>query len=431
MPQASASGLEGAPRGRSGPPGASPPEDALRELLALLEPPDGTGRGWILTYRGSVRAVSPGLARSLGATDPAELEGKPVEALWLDTGAGLPDPAAAGSVECGLRAAGGDTLRVRVASRPLGPAEDALRPGDAVLGGSEGIHRGSADRIWAVEDVTRLRALEHELLETARSLHEVRRELEALRERSRREAEEREELLSVVTHELRTPSTVVAGYTRLLLAEEAGPLSRDQRRFLEQIRKSCGRLDGFLGDLASASRPPADAAELRLGDGPLEPVIREVLGLMRPLAEERGLRLELRVHPDATPARFDRERIEQVLVNLVGNALKYAREGGRVSVETAPRSAAGRATVEVAVSDDGPGVPLADRDRIFQPYVRAAAPGARAPEGLGLGLAICRRLVEAHGGAISVTDPPSGTGSRFVFSLPAAPVAGSRKECRG
>src|SRR5262249_37687257 len=126
---------------------------------------------------------------------------------------------------------------------------------------------------------------------------------------------------------------------------------------------------------------------------------------------ERGL--TLRVALGAGEARCDQRRIEQVLVNLVGNAVKYARAGGVIEITT--RALGPRGGVEVSVGDDGPGIPAPDRERVFEPYVQLG--DRRTAGGVGLGLAICRRLVEAHGGRIHVEERAGG-GCQFVFTLP-------------
>ena len=110
---------------------------------------------------------------------------------------------------------------------------------------------------------------------------------------------------------------------------------------------------------------------------------------------------------------------------MLGNAIKYAKSGGSVLIETRLLRGGDLCFVEISVTDDGPGVACADRDRIFEPYVRG--PRRREASGLGLGLAICKRIVEAHGGSISVTDP-SGGGSRFAFTLPFVQSNGAGKE---
>jgi signal transduction histidine kinase len=120
-------------------------------------------------------------------------------------------------------------------------------------------------------------------------------------------------------------------------------------------------------------------------------------------------------------------RVEQVLTNLIENAIKHAPPGGVIEVASRrlPPTHEGRPFVEVAVSDEGPGVSEADRERIFEAYVQACEQSRAG--GLGLGLAVCKRLVEAHGGSIAVTERPGG-GSRFVFTLPAADASAAHAE---
>ena len=280
---------------------------------------------------------------------------------------------------------------------------------------------------WLVEDVTHVRRIERELLRAGRELSQAHRECEALRERLRSERAEREELLSVVSHELRTPVTVIGGYNRLLLAGDVGPLSEEQRRFLEESRKSCERLDRFIGNLIEASRADKGAHVLELGSGPIEPVIEGVAQMFRALLEERGIALRLERASESCHARFDRLRLEQILTNLIANAIKFGRCGGRIDIRArrvAGPGAEDPCRIEIEVADDGPGVPTADRERIFEPYVQVADESRGG--GLGLGLAICKRLVEAHGGEIGV-DEREGGGSRFRFTLPASAAAAKRR----
>jgi signal transduction histidine kinase len=316
--------------------------------------------------------------------------------------------------------------------RPGGPPVDChlLRPGDE----SREVECRRVERLadaegetWLVEDLTHLRRIERELLRTGRELSQAHRESEALRERLRSERAEREELLSVVSHELRTPVTVIGGYNRLLLAGDVGPLSEEQRRFLEESRKSCERLDRFIGNLIEASRADKGAHVLELGHGPVEPVIEGVAGMFGAVLEERGIALRLVGEPGPCRARFDRLRLEQILTNLIANAIKFGRCGGRIDIRTRRVAGVDEHTgfVEIEVSDDGPGVPLADRERIFEPYVQAADESRGG--GLGLGLAICKRLVEAHGGEIRVSQREGG-GSCFAFTLPNAEVPGAAGE---
>ncbi len=330
----------------------------------------------------------------------AEIVNRPVEAL-----AGLaPD----GLFEDGKPLQEGEAERAL--AEPAGHATVAVR----FAGHSE-----DGTGLWLFEDRTRLRRLEAEVMETNRALHEVRLEQERLREQARRESEELDEVLEVVAHELRTPVTVLGGYHRLLLSERAGSVNAEQREFLEESLRSCQRMSGFIRTLIQSARDGSGDAALEAREGPLDATIDAVLVGLRPLLDDKQISLRVdfgAAGAEATRARFDPLRIEQVLANLVENAARFVSEHGRVELSLREVELGGRPFVEISVADDGPGVTPADRERIFERYVR----GQDQRRGsLGLGLAICKRLVEAHGGVIGVTEREGG-GSRFWFTLPAA-----------
>ena len=247
----------------------------------------------------------------------------------------------------------------------------------------------------------------------SRDLEETRREIERLRAQISCEAAERAQLLCVVSHELRTPVTVIRGYNNLLLTLEAGPLTQQQRDFLEQSNRSCERLNRFLGDLFGACGEASGSDLPDLQHASLERLLVDVTALLRPLLDERDVVVELHIDRDASSAYFDPCRIEQVLTNLLTNAIRYSKPGTSVCVQSRSIPAENHRLIEVSVIDTGPGVAPEDRERIFEPYVRA---DDGSSGGLGLGLAICRRIVAAHGGSISVGDEP-GRGSRFSFTL--------------
>ncbi|MCP3985442.1 MAG: hypothetical protein GY723_13715 [bacterium] len=253
----------------------------------------------------------------------------------------------------------------------------------------------------------------------ATELARVRREMEDLRLHLIRESQQRDELLTIVSHELRTPITVIDGFNKLLLSEQSGPLTDEQRRFLEESRKSCRRLNLFVANLLEKERLRVGESAPHLAINSLRTLLEGVATFLAPLMAESDQKLEIEVAPDAETACFDPMSIEQVLVNLIGNGFKYGRRGGTLRVEC-QQLGGDPAYVEVAVLDDGPGVPEEERERIFEPYVRREE--HLGSGGLGLGLAICRRIMASHRGSISVGDAPGG-GSRFAFSLPIAPVA--------
>lgn len=238
------------------------------------------------------------------------------------------------------------------------------------------------------------------------------RQVESLRERLRNERAEQAHMFAVVSHELRTPITVLGGYVRLLLREEAGPLAEEQRRFLEQAERACEKLVAFVERMLVATGARACGGSLEVRSSPLGPVFAEIADSYREVLSARDLYLEDAIDPSHV-ARFDHDAVERVLANLIDNATRFAER--RITVATCRLRCQGRRFIEVTVADDGPGICAADRERIFAPYVRGE--GAR-PEGLGLGLALCRGFVEAHGGRIGVADNHGG-GSRFSFTLPA------------
>jgi signal transduction histidine kinase len=374
---------------------AEEPLDPRLQQLAAAVP-----QGVLLLREGRVVWANERLIELAGRR--ADVCGAALSELLEDAGGGLPHPGGDRVVECALRRPSGDR-RVLV-------CRCAWDEGDGQPGA------------WVIEDVTRLRSLESEVLHAGQESSKLNRELESLRERLRAERGEREELLAVVSHELRTPLTVISGYSRLVLSEEAGPLNEDQRRFLDESRKACERLDRFVRNLLEASRASKGHEVLEVCTESLEPVIDGVAEMFRPMLEEHQVDLALDIGPAAGRVRFDRARVEQILTNLVGNAIRYAPPGGHIKVSVhaleAPNGASEQRFVEVSVSDDGPGIPAQDRERIFRPYVQAGD-DSRAG-GLGLGLAICKRLVKAHGGCIGVGDREGG-GSRFFFTLPAPP----------
>lgn len=360
---------------------------------------DATSEGLARVEQGRIAWANASLARLAGVAAADDLIGVPLAELLPDfAGPARPRRGLAGAPRRSRLARRGGELRTIV-------VEVAVEPGS----GDELVLR--------VRDATELHTLESEVLRTGRALHEANRELAALRERLRSESAAREELLTVVSHELRTPCTVIQGYNRLLLSGRFGALSDKQRHFLEESQKSCQRLNAFIGNLLAAARGGlAVIGPLEVADAPVAPLVEGVVRHLAPLLEEHRLRIELALAAEAPRARCDPPRVEQVLVNLIGNALKFAPAGSVVEVASRLVEHGGRCFVEIAVLDAGPGVDARDRERIFEPYVQAGE--SRKAGGLGLGLAICRRIVEAHGGRIGV-EPRAGGGSRFAFTLPA------------
>jgi signal transduction histidine kinase len=221
----------------------------------------------------------------------------------------------------------------------------------------------------------------------------------------------REDFLAIASHDLRNPLAVVLMNAKLLLARVPEAQSNvSLRKGLEAIQRAAERMDRLIGDLLQAAiieaghlvveRQAADVAEL----------VRQAAESMRPLAEQKSLRLEIEVPPRPLCVECDRERIHQVFSNLMGNAIKFTEAGGLLRI----RAEAFERSVLFSVSDTGEGIPDEDLPHLFDRYWQAARTDRR---GIGLGLFISKAIIEAHGGALSVQSQ-LGTGSTFTFSLP-------------
>ncbi len=229
----------------------------------------------------------------------------------------------------------------------------------------------------------------------------------------------RAELVNLVCHELRTPITVISGFSRLLQNEVPGTLNEQQHRFVGEGLKACRRLDQFVGDLLEARPGAGTPFEVVVEEADLHETIEGQLESLAPLLEEQGMKVEMNLRSMEPTFRFDTRRIEQVITNLMTNAIRYGRSAGIIRLGTRACTVdldnASVTGVEVSVEDDGPGIPEADREWLFAPYVRGEQGMSTA--GLGIGLAISRCIIEAHAGRIWVEASELG-GARFVFNLP-------------
>ena len=227
--------------------------------------------------------------------------------------------------------------------------------------------------------------------------------------RLRRFEELSNDLVATVAHELRTPLTSLRMAVHLLAEQVVGPLTDKQGDLVFAAREDCDRLQAIVDELLDLSRIEADRIELRLAPLDPEDLVGAALDAQRSAAATRGVELRSEVLPDTPPITADRERILLVLTNLIGNAIRYAPSASAVTVRAAPRDGG----LRIEVSDQGPGIPLAQQPTVFDKYVRG--PDA-APGGAGLGLFIAREIVHAHGGTIGIDSTP-GHGATFWFTM--------------
>ena len=221
----------------------------------------------------------------------------------------------------------------------------------------------------------------------------------------------REEFVANVSHELRTPLSLIKGYVETLL-DGARNNPEVAERFLKIIERNAERLDLLIQDLLTISALEAGRVKLNLQTVELRPLAEKVLGDLKPSADNESVTLVNRV-PDLV-ATADVGRLEQVLANLVDNAIKYGRRQGTVTVGGG-KTEDGK--VEMFVQDDGPGIPAESLDRVFERFYRVDKARSREQGGTGLGLSIVKHIVQSHGGKVWVKSEP-GEGAAFFFTLP-------------
>ncbi|MDR3511569.1 MAG: response regulator [Caulobacteraceae bacterium] len=221
---------------------------------------------------------------------------------------------------------------------------------------------------------------------------------------------QRDRYLASLSHELRTPLNGVLGMADLLADTR---LAADQRAYLLALQESGRHLLGLVNDVLDLAC--LDAGEFALHPAPVEPrrLLQSTAELLSPRATEKGLEIAWTAPADLPVVLADEGRIRQILFNLAGNAVKFTERGGVLLSAERCGGDARRARLRFSVSDTGPGVPEAERERIFEPFVQAHGDRLRT-DSAGLGLAIVRRLTAAHGGRISLESPPEG-GARFCF----------------
>jgi PAS domain S-box-containing protein len=223
------------------------------------------------------------------------------------------------------------------------------------------------------------------------------------------------EFISTVSHELRTPMTSIKGYTDLLFMGVAGPLTEQQKRFLTIIKNNADRLANLVSDVLDISRIESGRVRLNLQAVSLKEVMDEITLAFEHRIREKGLNYTVDIPDDLPPLRADKDRLAQILTNLVGNACQYTPEGGSVLVTA---RAIGD-MVQIDVKDTGIGIAPEDLPRIFDRFFRADHPMIRDTAGTGLGLSITKAFVEMHGGRIWVQSE-LGKGSTFSFTIPIA-----------
>ena len=250
--------------------------------------------------------------------------------------------------------------------------------------------------------------------QSATALHNARlfQELEIKGHELRRADKHKSEFLASMSHELRTPLNAILGYTELITDGIYGEVPEKIQEVMGRLEKNGSHLLRLINDVLDISKIEAGQLELSLEEYALQETIRTVLTSLEPLAAEKQLDLKPHIPLNLPYGKGDQQRIAQVMVNLVGNAIKFTEQGA-VSVDVSTADS----RFIVKVSDTGPGLSDIEKDYIFSEFYQADRASVRSKGGAGLGLSIARRIIELHGGAIWV-ESVLGKGSTFIFSLP-------------
>jgi signal transduction histidine kinase len=306
-------------------------------------------------------------------------------------------------------------------------ARRVVRPLEKLKHGVERIGRGDMNSRLELKTGDEIEVLAEEFNKMTQNLQQAHagleykvaartQELAVANERLKELDDLKSDFVSNVSHELRTPLTAIKGAVDLMLREVAGPLTKKQIHYLTRVRSNTQHLAGLINDLLDLSKIESGKIEVYSTPLCLPLLVDEVLEIVRPIAAEKIIALESDILDPALLVWADRNKVNQVLMNLIGNAIKFTPIQGRVTISA---SRNGEGNVQVSVSDTGPGVPAGEKEKIFEKFYQITEAEGTKPKGTGLGLAICKSLVALHGGKIWVEPEPTG-GSIFYFTLPAA-----------
>ncbi len=252
-----------------------------------------------------------------------------------------------------------------------------------------------------------LQAQAQEMTAQQQELAEKTRELEAA-------SKAKSEFLASMSHELRTPLNAIIGFSELLLDGTAGGINAEQGEYLRDVLTGGEHLLNLINDILDLSKIEARKMEFRLGNINVADIISEVTQTVKPLVAEKKLELKTSIAKNLPLVRAGASRIKQVLLNLLGNAIKFTPAGGKITIKVSEAAN----WCQISVTDTGIGIKKEDQGRLFEAFTQIITPGGKK-EGTGLGLAIAKQIVEAHRGRIWVTSE-FGQGSTFFFTLPIA-----------
>ena len=286
---------------------------------------------------------------------------------------------------------------------------------------AEALARGDYSARVPTDGDPEVRRLGESLNHMAAEIDASRQALEQQTREARAANNAKSEFLTMMSHELRTPLNAIGGYVELLEMELRGPLTPAQRRDLERIKASQQHLLGLISGVLDLARVESGKVAYDMEDLALDPFLSGLDALIEPQAAAKHIVLDYVPCETDLAVRADREKLRQILLNLLSNAIRHTPAGGRVTLSASPVDM----RVRIAVEDTGPGIPADKREEIFEPFVQLDRTLTQPREGLGLGLAISRDLARGMAGDLAV-DPATPSGARFVLTLHRGATAGAR-----
>lgn len=305
-----------------------------------------------------------------------------------------------------------DDLRVINTGRPIiDKIERATRPDgvDNYVSTTKIAMRDQKGNIIGLAGITRdiTRRMQFERLEKEKV--KIEKKLEVLEAMNRVKSD----FVSTVSHELRTPLAIIKQLVSLIFEETIGPINSKQKEVIKKVDNNIGRLKKLIEDLLDISRIERNKLELHYSLVNLNDLVKDSAEFYEKLAEEKGIKLKYSIPKTDINLFIDADRINQVISNLINNAIKFTEEGGRVSIEIKVLET----KIRVEVIDTGIGIAKADLPQLFNKFVQTLNAGRPAKKGVGLGLSIVKELVERHGGEVWA-ESELGVGSKFYFTIP-------------
>jgi diguanylate cyclase (GGDEF)-like protein/PAS domain S-box-containing protein len=286
--------------------------------------------------------------------------------------------------------------------------------------------KSSQISIFLLKDVTEIERLREELAEKESELQTLKDELSAkviertsvidnLTKELKKTKEVKNRFIANMSHELRTPLNSIIGFSDILLEETFGSLTEQQKRYIYNIKTSGKHLLEIVNNILDFAKLEAGKYDLQYEEFYLEELLQEIVSTIRPLADKKSIDILVSIHPDIEELVADRFKLKQILYNLLSNAIKFTGEKGKVSITVEPGDPDSQEVV-FSVKDTGVGIPPDEIDRIFEEFEQIDSSLVRTTGGTGLGLALTKKLVEIHGGKITV-ESTLGKGSTFRFTI--------------